>query len=81
MHARLLCFGERTSNALPEGVIQFTWDEVFGFVHDRYQAFWKAKRVNQQWPAIGRILWDRSRDKEREPYVREMRRLFGLPAA
>jgi hypothetical protein len=81
IQVRLLCFGARTSGTLPEGVLQFTWDDVFRFIYDRYQTFWRAKRQNQQWPPIGRLLWDRSRDKEREQYVREIRAVFGMPAA
>jgi len=78
LDARLVCFGSDRSRDLREGVLQFTWDEVFGFIFDRYQAFWRAKRQNQQWPAIGRFLWDRSKHQERETYIHAMLKEFGV---
>lgn len=81
LEARLLCFGRRASGKLPTDALQFTWDEVFGFVYDRYQTFWRVKRQNQQWPPIGRLLWDRCRDQERDAYVREMLAVFGVRTA
>jgi hypothetical protein len=74
--ARLTCFGASPSANLPEGVLQFTWNEVFGFVHDRYKTFWRLKRQNQQWPPIGRFMWDQCRDQERENYVGGMLKAF-----
>ncbi|MBZ5608952.1 MAG: hypothetical protein LAP38_11885 [Acidobacteriia bacterium] len=81
LDARLLCFGADRSRDLSEGVLQFTWEEIFGFIFDRYQAFWRAKRQNQQWPQIGRFLWDRSKHQEREHYVAEMLKEFGVGRA
>ncbi len=80
IEARLLCFGARTSNNLTTGVVQFTWDEIFGFVYDRYQSFWRAKRENQQWPPVGRLLWDKCRDQQRDAYVRKMLAVFDISA-
>ncbi len=77
LDARLLCFGSVRSQNLSEGVLQFTWEEVFGFVFDRYQAFWRMKRQNQQWPPIGRFLWDRSKHQERGNHVSAMLKEFG----
>lgn len=79
--ARLLCFGARSSSKLPTATLQFEWNDVFGFVHDRYQRFWRVKRENQQWPPVGRLLWDRCRDKARDVYVREMLAVFGVSLA
>jgi len=81
LEARLLCFGARSSSELPTGTLQFTWPEVFGFVFDRYQTFWRVKRQNQQWPPIGRLLWDRCRDRQRDAYVHEMLAVFGVATA
>jgi hypothetical protein len=78
--ARLLCFGASTSPHLKEHVLQFTWDQVFGFVYDRYQVFWRVKRQNQQWPPIGRFLWDRCRDQQRSAYVQAMLTEFSVAA-
>jgi hypothetical protein len=78
LEARLLCFGSTLSQQLSDGVLQFTWEVVFGFIFDRYQGFWRAKRQNQQWPPIGRFLWDNSKHQEREPYVRAMLKAFSL---
>ncbi len=80
LDARLLCFGSAHSQDLSAGVLQFTWNEVFGFVFDRYQAFWRAKRQNQQWPPIGRFLWDRSKHQEREAYIGAMLKEFEVTA-
>ncbi|MGA2772967.1 MAG: hypothetical protein ABSG26_19330 [Bryobacteraceae bacterium] len=76
--ARLLCFGARKSSGLPTGSLQFTWHDVFGFVYDRYQTFWRAKRQNQQWPPVGRFLWGRCRDRQLDAYVQEMLAAFGV---
>lgn len=76
--ARLLCFGSETSQNLTEGVLQFTWEEVFGFVFDRYQAFWRMKRQNQQWPSVGRFLWERAKHQERGHYIGAMLTEFGM---
>lgn len=81
IEARLLCFGARRSDNLPVSTIQFTWDEIFGFVYDRYQAFWRLKRENQQWPPVGRLLWDMCRNQQRDPYIRQMMTLFNVSAA
>lgn len=43
LEARLVCFGVRSSTDLLKGALQFTWGEVFGFVHDRYRTFWRVK--------------------------------------
>lgn len=77
--ASLLCFGAATSEALPEGVVQFTWDRVFGFIYDRYRAFWSAKCQNRQWPPTGRFLWRAcSECHERDAYVQRMLKTFGV---
>ena len=81
IEARLACFGARRSDNLPASTIQFTWDEIFEFLYDRYQAFWKAKRENQQWPPVGRLLWDMCRDQQRDTYIRQMMTLFNVSAA
>ena len=78
LEARLVCFGVCLSTDLPTGALQFIWDEVFGFVYDRHQTFWRVKRQNQQWPPIGRFLWDSCRNQQRDVYVREMRKAFGV---
>ena len=80
IEARLLCFGARSSSGLPTCTLQFTWYEVLGFVYDRYHAFWRVKRQDQQWPPIGRLLWDRCRDREHDAYVHEMLAVFGVAA-
>lgn len=78
LDARLLCFGATRSENLSEGILQFTWEEVFGFIFDRYQTFWRSKRQNQQWPPVGRYLWDLSNHQEREPYVQAALTAFGI---
>jgi hypothetical protein len=78
LEAGLLCFGSDRSRELSEDVLQFTWEEVFGFVFDRYQTFWRAKCQNQQWPPIGRFLWERSKHAERGLYVSSMLKVFGI---
>jgi hypothetical protein len=81
IEARLLCFGARRSTDLPAGALQFTWEQVFGFIYDRYQTFWRVKRQNRQWPPIGRFLWDECRNQERDAYVPAMLKAFNVPAA
>jgi|ERR1035437_9225841 hypothetical protein len=76
--ARLLCFGSSTSN-LPVGVLQFTWEQVFGFIHDRYRTFWQPKKQNQQWPAIGQFLWKECKKGERDDFVSAMLEHFKVP--
>lgn len=76
--ATLLCFGSRASSNLRSEVLQFTWSEVFGFVYDRYQEFWQRKKLNQQWPPIGRLLWDKHRERDRDAYIREMLKAFDV---
>src|SRR5215469_14505521 len=67
--ARLLCFGSARSEDLLEDALQFTWEDLFGFIFDRYQAFWRAKRHHQQWPSIGHFLWiQKKRFPERGTY-------------
>lgn len=78
--ARLLCFGASTAN-LPSGVLQFTWGEVFGFIHDRYRTFWQQKKQNQQWPPVGRFLWSECRKRERDDYVKAMLAAFKVACA
>jgi hypothetical protein len=79
--AKLLCFGATRSGDLPDGVLQFTWDQVFGFIHDRYKAFWRVKCQNQQWPPIGRFLWDECRERDRAAYLTAMLAAFKVPNA
>lgn len=77
--ARLICFGASRSAGLPEGAVQFTWDEVFRFIHGRCQAFWSAKRQNQQWPPVGRFFWDAaSKCDDGGAYVQRMLKTFGV---
>jgi hypothetical protein len=77
---RLVCFGARLSTELPTGALQFLWSDVFGFVYDRYQEFWRVKRDNQQWPPIGGFLWDKCKGQKRDVYVQEMLNVFSVAA-
>jgi hypothetical protein len=78
--ARLLCFGASSDPNLSGGVLQFTWDQVFGFIYDRYKTFWRVKRQNQQWPPIGRFLWNEcKKENDRDAYVRSMLAAFKVP--
>jgi hypothetical protein len=76
--ATLICFGTRVSSRLPESVNQITWAEVFGFVYDRYQEFWRAKLQHQQWPPVGRLLWDRSVRRQRDEYIHDMQVFYDI---
>jgi hypothetical protein len=76
--ARLLCFGARTSDLVPAGALQLTWDRVFRFIYGRYQTYWNAKRQHQQWPRVGQFLWDRCRDRKENEYITEMLIVFNV---
>ena len=51
------------------------------FIYDRYQTFWQVKRQNQQWPPMGRLLWDKCRNQQRDAYVRKVLAFFNSSAA
>jgi hypothetical protein len=76
--ARLVCFGAFPATNLAEDILQFTWAEVFSFIHDRFTTFWRAKKQNQQWPPIGRYLWEHCRDQGRDEYVKAMLKAFKI---
>jgi hypothetical protein len=80
LDATLICFGATRSQNLPQGILQFTWEEIFGFTFDRYESFRRAKCQNQQWPSVGRFLWDQSKDIDRAVYVSETLKAFGVSA-
>jgi hypothetical protein len=38
-------------------VMQIVWDEVLGFIFDRFTAFERTKREHPQWDLDGHLLW------------------------
>ena len=58
LSVRLMCFGSVSSDSLPPGVLQLTWNKVLEFVYSRYQKSWPKMLEHQQWPAVGQYLWN-----------------------
>jgi hypothetical protein len=56
---RLVAIGDRENSELGEkycGAIQLRWDDVLGFIYDRFQRYQHQKRNVHQWDASGLLL-------------------------
>jgi hypothetical protein len=75
--ARLYALGDEVDPALSRrrpGVYQLTWDEILGFVHDRFTAYRSVKADHQQWGFVGRRLYDLVEDeRDRKRFIRRLR--------
>jgi hypothetical protein len=69
LEARVLAFGTRRSQIKAQE--QYLWEDVLGFVHDRYTAFRASKKQHQQWPEVGSWLW-RESERPRDAFVERM---------
>lgn len=58
VNAILTCFGAEADASLGAGVLQISWAEVAEFIFRRYKRYQSAKRDHQQWPKVGRVLWE-----------------------
>jgi hypothetical protein len=56
---RLVAIGDRQNSELGEtyyGVVQLSWDDVLGFIYERFQRYRNQKRNVHQWDDSGRLL-------------------------
>lgn len=60
-HLSLACFGSDTSASVSERyprVLQITWNEVLGFIFDRFRRYRSQKVSHPQWDNNGQNLWN-----------------------
>lgn len=59
-------------------VLQYTWDEILKFIHNRFKNYSKEKANHGQWDETGRFLWDEFKNfqDEQEGYIKKISNLF-----
>lgn len=65
----LACVGETKSRQVESkypDVPQITWDDILGFVFDRFKDYKRQKSHHQQWPTVGKILFKLFKKDESE---------------
>jgi hypothetical protein len=56
---RLFAVGDKTTGMATTypGAISLTWREMLAFIHSRFRAYHRQKRLNSQWDSVGRRLF------------------------
>ncbi len=57
----LICFGKEKNEELKinkPAITQISWDDVLGFIYDRFKKYTIRKSSHKQWDDTGHKLWD-----------------------
>jgi hypothetical protein len=80
----LLSVGRNESAELRERypeVLQLTWNEIIGFVWDRFRAYRDQKRHVEQWDDAGKLLRQLAESRDQAGFIVEIARRIGLTLA
>jgi len=79
---RIFAIGSRKNSNLekkfPE-VVQITWDEIVGFIYDRFNKYKDPKAHHPQWDWIGEFLYKTSTSlHNKDEFIKFMKNLMGI---
>jgi hypothetical protein len=68
---RLFAIGREKNSGLNEKVVQLTWEEISGFIYERFNKYRKEKAHHPQWDYTGKYLYKLS-NTEKEKFIEEI---------
>jgi hypothetical protein len=79
---RIIAIGSRKNSKLKEDlpeVVQITWDEILGFIYDRFNEYRDPKKHHPQWDWIGKFLYKTSTSlRDKDEFIKFMKTLMGI---
>jgi hypothetical protein len=79
---RIIAIGSRKNSDLEKKfskVVQITWDEILGFIYDRFNKYQDPKAHHSQWDWIGKFLYKTStRLLDKGEFIKFMKTLMGI---
>ena len=76
---RIFAIGSRKNSKLKEEVVQITWDEILGFLYDRFNEYRDPKKHHPQWDWIGKFLYKTSKSlRNKDEFINFMKNLMEI---
>jgi hypothetical protein len=79
---RIIAIGSRKNSNLEKDlpkVVQITWDEILGFIYDRFNEYRDPKAHHPQWDWIGKFLYKTSTSlRNKDEFIKFMKTLMGI---
>jgi len=76
---RIFAIGSRKNSKLKKEVVQITWDEILGFIYDRFNEYRDPKKHHPQWDWIGKFLYKTSTSlHDKDEFIKFMKTLMGI---
>jgi hypothetical protein len=75
---RIFAIGSRKNSNLLPNVVQITWDEILGFIHDRFKKYQDIKADHSQWDWIGKFLYEKSISLNKDEFINFMKTSMGI---
>jgi hypothetical protein len=76
---RIFAIGSTKKNSKFPKVVQITWDEILGFIYDRFKKYQDLKANHPQWDQIGKDLYEKSTSfRNKDEFINFMKKLMGI---
>ena len=79
---RIFAIGSRKNSSLERdlpNVVQITWDEILGFIYDRFNEYRDPKKDHPQWDWIGKFLYKTSTSlRDKDEFIKFMKTLMEI---
>jgi hypothetical protein len=76
---RIFAIGSRKNSNLLPNVVQITWDEILGFIYDRFKKYQDIKADHSQWDWIGKFLYKTSTSlRNKDKFINFMKTSMGI---
>jgi len=79
---RIFAIGSRINSNLEKDlpkVVQITWDEILGFIYDRFKKYQNIKADHSQWDWIGKFLYKTSKSlRNKDEFINFMKNLMEI---
>ncbi len=76
----LICFGSEENKELKinkPAITQILWDDVLGFIYDRFRKYPMRKAAHMQWDLTGHRLWESSHMyTDRDAFIKAMKKMI-----
>jgi hypothetical protein len=76
----LICFGKKEDKDLKinkPAITQILWDDVLGFIYDRFRKYPMRKAAHMQWDLTGHRLWESSHMyTDRDAFIKAMKKMM-----
>jgi hypothetical protein len=75
----IIAIGSRKNSNLENKAVQITWDEILGFIYDRFKKYQDLKADHPQWDRIGNYLYETSTSlRDKDEFINFMKNLMGI---